>query len=63
LSEAVWQQTQETLHHNFGFGQRHYRHPYLLRGLVKCGFCGLTNIGMTVRGRSGRQGSYYRCNS
>jgi len=62
VSEAVWQQAQETLHHNFRFGQRHCRHAYLLRGLVKCGLCGLTYIGMTVRGRSGLQQSYYRCN-
>ena len=62
VSEAVWQQAQATLQHNYRFGARHCRHAYLLRGLVKCGLCGLTYIGMTVRGRSGRQESYYRCN-
>jgi site-specific DNA recombinase len=62
VSEAVWQQAQATLQHNYRFGPRHCRHAYLLRGLVKCGLCGLTYIGMTVRGRSGRQESYYRCN-
>jgi site-specific DNA recombinase len=41
VSETVWQQAQDTLHHNFRFGQRHCRHAYLLRGLVKCGLCGL----------------------
>jgi site-specific DNA recombinase len=62
VSEAVWQQAQATLQHNYRFGPRHCRHAYLLRGLVKCGLCGLTYIGMTVCGRSGRQESYYRCN-
>jgi site-specific DNA recombinase len=62
VSESVWEQAQATLQHNLRFGPRHCRHPYLLRGLVKCGLCGLTYIGMTVRGRSGRQESYYRCN-
>ncbi|HUE03164.1 MAG TPA: recombinase family protein [Bryobacteraceae bacterium] len=62
VSEAMWQQAQATLEHNFRFGPRHCRHAYLLRGLVKCGLCGLTYIGMTVRSRSGRQESYYRCN-
>jgi len=62
VNGAVWQQVQATLQHNFRFGPRYCRHPYLLRGLIKCGLCGLTYIGMTVRGRSGRQQSYYRCN-
>lgn len=62
VSEAVWQQAQETLQHNMRFSPRHCRHPYLLRGLVKCGLCGLTYIGMTVTSRSGRPESYYRCN-
>ena len=62
VSESVWQQAQATLQHNYRFGPRHCRHAYLLRGLVQCGLCGLTYIGMTVRGRSGRQESYYRCN-
>jgi site-specific DNA recombinase len=62
VSETVWQQAQATLLHNFRFGPRHCRHAYLLRGLIKCGLCELTYIGMTVRSRSGRQESYYRCN-
>jgi len=62
VSEAVWQQAQATLQHNYRFGPRHCRHAYLLRGLVRCGLCGLTYIGMTVHSRSGRQESYYRCN-
>ena len=62
VSEVVWQQAQETLHRNLRFGPRHCRHAYMLRGLVKCGLCGLTYIGLTVRSRSGRQQSYYRCN-
>jgi len=62
VSEVVWEQAQATLQHNLRFGLRHCRRLYLLRGLVKCGRCRLTYIGMTVRGRSGRQESYYRCN-
>ena len=52
VSEAVWEQAQATLQHNLRFGLRHCRRLYLLRGLVKCGRCGLTYIGMTVRGRN-----------
>ena len=62
VSEPIWQQAQETLHHNLLFSPRNCRHPYLLRGLVKCGLCRLTYVGVTVRSRSGRQDSYYRCN-
>jgi site-specific DNA recombinase len=42
VHEQIWQQAQETLHHNFRFNPRNCRHPYLLRGLVKCGLCRLT---------------------
>ncbi len=62
VSEDVWQRAQETLHRNFRFGKRNCWNQYLLRGLVKCGLCGLTYIGMTAKSRSGRQIAYYRCN-
>ena len=62
VTESLWQQAQETLQHNYRFGARNCRHAYLLRGLVHCGLCGLTSIGVTVRSRSGREDSYYRCN-
>jgi len=62
VSEQLWQQAQETLHHHFRFGPRNCRHPYLLRGLIKCGLCRLNFIGTTVHSRGGRQDAYYRCN-
>jgi len=62
VSEQLWQQAQETLHHHFRFGPRNCRHPYLLRGLIKCGLCRLNFIGTTVHSRGGRQDGYYRCN-
>ena len=43
------------------FGPRNAENQYLLRGLIKCGLCNLTYVGMTNRDRA-QSRMYYRCN-
>jgi site-specific DNA recombinase len=62
VSEEVWQKAQKTLKSNVLFSKRHSSRQYLLRGLMKCGLCGLTFIGFSNRRPSGKQEFYYRCN-
>jgi len=59
---AMWQKAQEVLKSNFLFGIRSNKHRYLLRGMAKCGLCGLTFIGTHTIRPSGKVDSYYRCN-
>ena len=62
VSNDVWEKAQKTLKSNVLFSKRHSCHQYLLRGLMKCGLCGLTYIGFVSRRPSGKQEFYYRCN-
>src|SRR5262249_32533729 len=62
VTEDLWQAAQVTLKSNFLFGKRNTSYKYLLRGLVKCGLCNVTYIGMTIRRPNGTSESYYRCN-
>ena len=62
VSEQTWHKAQKTLKSNVLFSSRHSRHNYLLRGLMKCGLCGLTYIGLANRRPSGKEEFYYRCN-
>ena len=61
VSEDVWLKAQDNLRAHFLFGIRSSRNKYLLRGLIKCGSCGLTYIGMAAN-RNGKREFYYRCN-
>jgi len=36
--------------------------PYLLRGLIRCGDCGLTYVGSASHVAGGKEKRYYRCN-
>jgi site-specific DNA recombinase len=59
VTEKIWQAAQQVLRSNRIMCPRNRQHSYLLRGLIKCGLCGLTFCGITLR----RQGDhYYRCN-
>jgi site-specific DNA recombinase len=59
VPEKVWKKAQNVLQTNRVICCRNRKHPYLLRGLIKCGLCGLTFCGITSR----RQPAwYYRCN-
>ena len=62
VSEDTWQKAQKTLAANRLFGKRNSGRQYLLRGLSKCGLCGLTYIGIANRRPSGKEEFYYRCN-
>ena len=61
VDEATWKKAQDTLQSNFLFCRRGAKTQYLLRGLIKCGLCGLTYIG-TASSRDGKTEFYYRCN-
>jgi transcriptional regulator with XRE-family HTH domain len=60
VSKEVWQAAQEVRRSNRIISKRNTREPYLLRGLIKCGLCGLTFSGM--RGRPPQRDHYYHCN-
>jgi site-specific DNA recombinase len=62
VTEATWKKAQKTLQANFLFGKRSARNLYLLRGLIKCGLCGLTYIGVAATRPNGKREFYYRCN-
>lgn len=59
VTEEIWQAAQAVLQANRIEASRNMRQPYLLRGLIKCGVCGLTFSGMRIKRQ---QDHYYRCN-
>lgn len=59
VSEQTWQAAQQVLQANRIEASRNTRQPYLLRGLIKCGLCGLTFSGMRIKRQNDH---YYRCN-
>jgi site-specific DNA recombinase len=62
VTEEVWNKAQKTLATSFRFAKRNTRNQYLLRGLIKCGLCGLTYLGVAGNRPNGRRQFYYRCN-
>jgi site-specific DNA recombinase len=60
VSEQTWEAAQQVLKSNRIVCKRNSHRPYLLRGLIKCGFCGLTFSGLTMR--APQKDHYYRCN-
>jgi hypothetical protein len=64
VTETEWKKAQANLKANMLFSARGAKNKYLLRGLIKCGLCGLTYVGV-VGNRNTRKAtreSYYRCN-
>jgi site-specific DNA recombinase len=59
VSEKLWKAAQKVLQSNQIMCPRNRKHSYLLRGLIKCGLCGLTFSGITLRQQNDH---YYRCN-
>jgi site-specific DNA recombinase len=59
VTEQTWQAAQAVLQANRIEASRNTRQPYLLRGLIKCGLCGLTFSGMRIKRQHDH---YYRCN-
>ena len=57
----TWEKAQRALRSNQLFASGKSKRKYLLRGLVKCGTCGLNYHGTLVTRPNGKQ-AYYRCN-
>ena len=62
VTEEVWNKAQDTLKANILFSARSAKNQYLLRGLIKCGLCGRTYIGVAANRPNGKREFYYRCN-
>lgn len=60
VAEQEWVKAQEVLRSNRVIPLRKKKDPYLLRGLIKCGLCGLTFSGLRMKGK--QLDHYYRCN-
>lgn len=61
VSSETWERAQEVLHANFLFNPRGAKRRYLLRGLIRCGVCGLNYTGTSYRRKDSEQ-HYYVCN-
>ncbi|NPV52163.1 MAG: recombinase family protein [Firmicutes bacterium] len=61
VSEELWEKAQHVLHNNQLEAPRNSRREYLLRGLIKCGVCGLTYCGTAYLGPKGELKGYYVC--
>lgn len=59
----LWGRANAAMHKNQILAMAHPKHTYLLRGLVKCGLCGLTYIGTATKRPNGVLDFYYRCNA
>ena len=57
VTEEVWNKAQATLRANFLFCARSAKNQYLLRGLIKCGVCGLTYVGVAANRPNGNGSS------
>lgn len=62
VSEEVWEKAQKVLHENQLEAVRNSKRRYLLRGLIKCGVCGLNYCGTAYSGPGRRPKGYYVCN-
>jgi site-specific DNA recombinase len=60
ISEPEWLAAQQVLVSNRIMCRRNLREPYLLRGLIKCGVCGLSYSGLRMK--PAQRDHYYRCN-
>lgn len=63
VTREVWMDAQQVLKSNYVFGKRNAKNRYLLRGLMKCGLCNLTYIGLASCRPNGTRELYYRCNA
>jgi len=60
VTEETWNRAQQVLRSNQIMAKRNGRTPFLLRGLIKCGLCGLTFSGTRASAR--QPDHYYHCN-
>jgi len=63
IERERWHRVVELLNGNAcGKKQQHGRNPaYLLRGLIRCGFCGEAMTPASTRKKNGKEYRYYRC--
>ena len=59
VTEDIWHRAQEALRLNHIGAKRNSKRDYLLRGLVRCDFCGRSMTGVNTQGKR----FYYRCNA
>lgn len=62
VSPEMWTRAQAVLKDNLIEATRNAKRHYLLRGLIKCGCCGLTYTGTAYSGPGGAPKAYYVCN-
>ena len=62
VDQETWEQAQMTLKKNMIDAVRNAKRKHLLRGLIKCGICGLNYSGSHHQRPNGKVNSYYRCN-
>ena len=61
VDDATWRKAQAVLRSNLIEATRNAKRPYLLRGLVVCGTCGLHYGGTSYKGPGGKLKAYYVC--
>lgn len=61
VDELTWEKAQKVIQSNQLISMRNSKHPYLLRGLIKCGECGLSYGGAYYSGPGGKPKYYYVC--
>jgi site-specific DNA recombinase len=62
VNEETWYQAQRTLERNAWASPRNSKRDYLLRGLIRCGTCGLSYTGASWTTKAGEVKTYYTCN-
>ena len=61
VSQELWHKTKQALRGNMIEATRNAKRQYLLRGLIKCGVCGLTYYGTQHPGPGRKPKPYYVC--
>jgi len=61
VTEETWEKAQQVLRDNQLEAMKNSKRQYLLRGLIKCGCCGLTYHGTAYSGPGGKPKAYYVC--
>lgn len=61
VDEDIWNRAQTVLKENQIESFKNSTRDYLLRGLIKCGICGLTYIGLNYRNTNANRQAYYVC--
>lgn len=62
ISEEIWEKTQQVLRENQLEATRNAKRKYLLRGLIKCGICGMSYQGIAYPSTQTKLKGYYVCN-